>query len=236
MSEHFINLSSRLQLCASFVRPGAHLCDIGTDHAYLPIWLMQHKQVTSALACDVREGPLDCAKANIAKYRLQECIITRLSDGLSSVDETEADDFIVAGMGGELIARIITETAWLRNNQKQLILQPMTRPSHLRRAMADNGFALLKEKAVFDEHRAYTAMLYRYDPLHATLNAVGIYTGALSGKTAAEKDYLTRQSSYLKNRITGLLHTERQMEAATLQCVLDNIEERINQSEAGEST
>lgn len=234
MLEHSLNLGSRLRLCASFVRPQIQLCDVGTDHAYLPIWLMQQHKITSALACDIRKGPLDCAKANIAQYHLEQYIATRMSDGLTAVHANEADDITVAGMGGDLIAHIVAEANWLRNPQKRLILQPMTKPSHLRRAMADNGFALLREEAVYDEHRVYTAMLYQYDPQHAALQPEKAYTGALSGKTDAEKEYLSRQSVYLQNRLNGFLHTGKAKEAEALHNALQIIQGLINSPKSGE--
>ncbi|WOC33610.1 MULTISPECIES: class I SAM-dependent methyltransferase [Caproicibacterium] len=228
-SEHSIHLGNRLRLCAAYVRPQAALCDVGTDHAYLPIWLQQQSRIHCALACDVRSGPLESAKTNIAKFHLQDHIQTRLSDGLAAVQQAEAEDFVIAGMGGELIARIVAETPWLKNRQKQLILQPMTRPEHLRAAMAKNGFALLQEDAVCDENRVYTAMLYRYDPLHAPIDATQCYIGALSGKTAEERRYLKRQADFLQKRIAGFLHAQQQEEADRLQAILLQLQKCIQE-------
>ena len=97
----------RLQLCASFLPRGIRLCDVGTDHAYLPVALALQGAVVSALACDIREGPLRSAQAHIAAYAVADCVKTRLSDGLRAVDAEEVDAVVLAGMAGELIARII---------------------------------------------------------------------------------------------------------------------------------
>ena len=117
-------LGSRLGLCAAMVRPGCRLADIGTDHGYLPVWLAKTGVIRSAVAADVREGPLQSARQNIERYGVEEQVTARLSDGLDLVSAQEADDIVIAGMGGELIARLVDRAAWLRDPQKHLILQP----------------------------------------------------------------------------------------------------------------
>ncbi len=226
MKESDIHLGERLHLCASFVREGTRLCDVGTDHAYLPIWLALHNRIISALACDVREGPLSTAKSNISRFHLQKLITPRLSDGLCAVQSQEVEDIVIAGMGGDLIARIVTETPWLYHPEKLLILQPMTKPSHLRAAMAGRGFTLLQEEAVYDEHRVYTVMKYRYLPRECKeTDSVQIYTGALTGKNAAEREYLLRQSHYLQQKLFGLLRGGDSPQTKVLVDALQKIED-----------
>ena len=98
-------LGPRLALCAGFVREGTVLCDVGTDHAYLPIWLLKTGKISRALACDIRPGPLETARKDGAKYEAGEGLSFRLSDGLRQVSPEEAEDVVIAGMGGELILR-----------------------------------------------------------------------------------------------------------------------------------
>jgi tRNA (adenine22-N1)-methyltransferase len=228
MNRKHRNLGNRLRLCASFVRYHAKICDVGTDHAYLPIWLVRHGIVVSALACDVRENPLAIAKENIAHCGYQQMISTRLSNGLSAVESDEADDIIIAGMGGDLIAQIVTETPWLYNPQKHLILQPMTKPSRLRCVLLKHGFELLQEKAIFDEHRVYTVMLYRYNPKKVSFNVSSIYVGGLSGKTEAEREYLKRQENYLSHCLVGRLHSGKDTDIETLHQALEKIQKILD--------
>ncbi|MDD3260875.1 MAG: class I SAM-dependent methyltransferase [Oscillospiraceae bacterium] len=225
MKEPSLKLGGRLQLCASFVRQGTRLCDVGTDHAYLPIWLVLNGCVSSALACDVREGPLETARANVLHYGLQQKISLRLSDGLKKISSQEADDIVIAGMGGDLISRIATETAWVKDPKKRLILQPMTKPVRLRTAMAQSGFSLLREEAAFDDHRVYTVMQYQYLPQEIqNCRKAELYTGGMTGKNAAEKEYLRQQCVNLKRHLAGLLRTGKTEETENLRLAAAQIE------------
>ena len=143
-------LGPRLALCASLVREGSTLCDVGTDHGYLPIWLLKTGKIPKALACDINPGPLEAARRDGAKYGVGEELSFRLSDGLEAVSPEEAEDIAIAGMGGELILRIVTQAPWLRDPQKRLILQPMSSVPELRLGLRDLGFAVLQEEAVED--------------------------------------------------------------------------------------
>ena len=125
-AEEPFSLGPRLGLCASFVRPGCRLADIGADHAHLSVWLACRSAVRSAIAADVREGPLSAARRTIARCGVESLVSARLSDGLRAIRPEEADDIVIAGMGGELIARIVGEAPWLCTPERHLILQPMT--------------------------------------------------------------------------------------------------------------
>ncbi len=124
------------------VRPGCALADVGTDHAYLPVWLAFHGLISGAVATDLRPGPLNRARENILRYGGSDRVAARLADGLSGVSPEEADDVVIAGMGGKMIARIISEAEWLKNGEKHLILQPMTSVEDLRTFLAEEGFAV----------------------------------------------------------------------------------------------
>ncbi|MBR2578981.1 MAG: SAM-dependent methyltransferase, partial [Clostridia bacterium] len=107
-----LKLSSRLKLCTEMVTPNHQIADIGTDHAYIPVWLALNGKITSALACDIRKGPLENASKNIEQYGLSNTIKTRLSDGLVNIAENEADEIIIAGMGGNIISNILRNCTW----------------------------------------------------------------------------------------------------------------------------
>ena len=140
-------LDKRLLLCASFVRENCTLADIGTDHAYLPIWLVKNGIINSALACDINEGPLNSGKADVDRFELSDKITLRLSDGLKNVNENEADDIVIAGMGGELITKILSECEWAKTKGKHFILQPMTKCEVLISWLCENGFEIIEQKA-----------------------------------------------------------------------------------------
>ena len=119
-------LCPRLQMVADFVRDGAAVADIGTDHAYLPVALVLSGKCPRAVVSDLREMPLENARQAIRRYHLEDRIVACLSDGLDEIAPDWAQDIIIAGMGGELIAAILARAPWLRNEGKRLILQPMT--------------------------------------------------------------------------------------------------------------
>ena len=104
-----VSLSKRLQMLADFVTPGNRLVDVGCDHGFLSIYLVQNKICPSALAMDVRKGPLAAAREHIKDYGLEDYIKVRLSDGLLCFQEGEADTMVCAGMGGRLMEKILTE-------------------------------------------------------------------------------------------------------------------------------
>ena len=177
------SLDKRLSLCASFVRDGVKIADIGTDHAYLPIWLLQSGKIEKALACDINEGPLQCGKADVLRYNLSDKITLRLSDGLKNVCEHEADDIIIAGMGGELIAKILSECSWVKNKEKRFILQPMTKCD-----------VLIKH---------YTVMVAKYTGNCTTPQRSFLYTGKLDTDDENAKVYLSHIVSHLEKRAIG---------------------------------
>ena len=144
------------------VRPGKRVVDIGTDHAYLPIYLIENKICPSVIACDIAEGPLGSAVHNIDAYQMTDYIAVRQSDGLQSVKETEAEDIVIAGMGGELIASILHAAPWTKNPSYHLILQPMSMADYLRKFLLSQGFSIEKEKAVTVGKHVYTVLSVYY--------------------------------------------------------------------------
>ena len=129
-----LKLDERLKTCCSFLR-GRALADIGTDHAYLPAVLAATGKVPHAIASDIAEGPLRAAEKTLLEYGVEKLIELRKCDGLSGFLPGEAEDFVIAGMGGELIARILEAAPWLKAPGYRLVLQPMTQQPHLRRRL-----------------------------------------------------------------------------------------------------
>lgn len=148
-------LDKRLNLCAEFVK-GDRICDIGTDHAYLVAELLSQGRCSTAVAADINEGPLAAAMATLEKAGVLDRADVILSDGLKSVPESNITDIVIAGMGGELISRILEACNWL--DGKNLILQPMTQAPYLVKWLYGNGFEIVNQRAVEDGRFCYTVI------------------------------------------------------------------------------
>lgn len=155
-------LDGRLRSVAKLVRQGARLGDVGTDHAYLPLALLSEGWIESAVCSDVNEGPLKCAMANAAELGYTDRIRFFLTDGAAALSEEGITDLAVAGMGGELIARIIEDAPFLKNPDVRLILQPMSRHGHLRSYLAKSGFYIDREEYSYSQGKYYVTLLARY--------------------------------------------------------------------------
>lgn len=198
-----LNLKGRLSLCAEYVREGSRLADIGTDHGYLPIALCRSGKIPSALACDINPLPLESARRNIAEKGLSDRIRTRLSDGLKEIGADEAEDIVIAGMGGELIAAILGECPWVRDASKNLILQPMTRHDVLIKWLCENGFCIEDQEAVFDGGKVYTVMQVRYDGVQRECGVFEANIGRLSPDSEAGVGFLNKCLNKLKKQEKG---------------------------------
>ena len=170
----------RLSLCAEFVRPGARLADIGTDHAYLPVWLCQNGICPSAIAADINPEPLSRGAATIAAAGMEGRVTARLSDGLAAVSGDEVDDIVIAGMGGELITRIIGACAFARDPDKRWILQPMTKSEALIRWLSENGYGILRQDCCVAAGKCYTVICAAYMNKPNNSDELYPYLGELS--------------------------------------------------------
>ncbi len=140
-----INLDERLSCAASFVRAGKRFADIGSDHAYLPIYLAQKGVVDIALASDINEGPVESAIQNINTYGVGDKVKAICSDGLAGAKEFSPEDIAILGMGGELIESIISRADWVKDRRIRLILQPMTHAESLYAYLCREGFSIVDE-------------------------------------------------------------------------------------------
>lgn len=220
-----INLDNRLFLCAENVRPGKIVADVGTDHAYLPIYLVENKTIPHAIATDLREGPLLNAEKNILKYNLETKIETRLSDGLNEVNPEEVDDIVIAGMGGELIAKIVARASWLKDTSKHLVLQPMSAEQELREFLAREKFKIVSEKAVVSYGKVYTVMsVFFYEKLE-TQDKIYPYIGALQENLTPEAIlYVKRTIRDLKNKQKGYIAEKNFEKIEQLQRIISALE------------
>lgn len=217
-----ITLDARLQKCADFVRAGVRVADVGTDHGYLPIALLQSGRAASAVASDVNAAPLESAVRNAARFGVSDRMRCVLSDGLAGLSADDADDVVIAGMGGELILRIVTETPWLRAPEKHLVLQPMTTADRLRAGLYAAGFAVDREEAVFDGKKIYTVLSVFYTgEAQTALSLRMLHMGKILPASPHSARYAESVLHNLGNQCAGLRHTGR--DTAALEAAIGEI-------------
>ena len=150
-----VTLSKRLQAVAALAEPGKTAADIGCDHGYVSIWLIQQRIFPRVIAMDVRPGPLETARKNVTLYQMEDAIELRLSDGLRMLGIGEADCMICAGMGGALICHILEDAPEKAKAMKQIILQPQSELFLVRRFLRQHGYAITKEDMVKEDGKYY---------------------------------------------------------------------------------
>ncbi len=171
-----IGLTKRLSLVALFVDKGSTFVDVGTDHAYLPIYLCKHEISRGGIAADINIGPLKIAERNLALAGLTNRVSLVLSNGLQEIDTDKVDTVIIAGMGGETIWSIL-ENAHLDEGHN-IILQPMTQLSALRKNLASSGFEILCEALAEEENKLYHVLKVKKIRRTIKLNDVETYVGS----------------------------------------------------------
>lgn len=187
-----LELSKRLSLIASFVNKGSSVCDVGTDHGYLPAFLYISGKCKKVTATDINQKPLESAKANLARLGCRDVKLI-LCDGLASVTRQDADTVIIAGMGGEVISGIIHRAAFLRDNTVSLILQPTTAAKELRQYLAKSGFAVEREQAIRENGKIYSVMLARFSGAPYTLSDMQSVIGILKPDCDEAIQYIEKQ-------------------------------------------
>ena len=156
-------LDDRMMSAASFVNRGDVVADVGTDHGYLPIYLILSGIIPFAVASDIREGPLGRARKNARKYGVDQKMKFELSDGLAFLEDgCPVDDIIICGMGGETIISIIEASDYPKKSGVRLILQPMTKAFELREYLYSGGFEIMDEMLSESGGKIYSCMLTRY--------------------------------------------------------------------------
>ena len=147
-----------MKAVASMVTPGNVLADVGTDHGYVPIALVQRKRIPRAIAMDINKGPLQRACEHIAEFQLDEYIETRLSDGVKKLKVGEVDSILIAGMGGELVIHILTDGMEVCRSAKELILQPQSELEKVRQFLRERKFKIVDEDMVIEDGKYYPMM------------------------------------------------------------------------------
>lgn len=228
-----LNLSKRLLTIASLVPSGARVCDIGADHGYLSIYLAKQSKCASVIATDVNEKPLSRAKENIEKENIKN-IDLRLCDGLSGINTGEADTFIIAGMGGEVISGIIERgIEKLKQKDISLILQSTTSPELLRKFLYNNGFGIIKEIPVFENSKLYSVMLVNYVGIIKEYPEFFYYTGLLTPETQEGYLYIKKQYDRCFKCAQNLKSTNKAEEYHYYNSVCNGIEDYLKEFKNG---
>ena len=201
-------ISKRLELVASFVPQGAILLDVGSDHAYLPIELVERGKIKSAIAGEVVEGPYQSAVKNVEAHGLNEKIQVRLANGLTAFEEADQVSVItIAGMGGRLIARILEEGLDKLANVERLILQPNNREDDLRIWLQDNDFQIVAESILEEAGKFYEILVVEAGQMKLSASDV-------------------RFGPFLSKEVSLVFVQKWQKEAAKLEFALNQIPEK----------
>jgi tRNA (adenine22-N1)-methyltransferase len=155
-------LSARLAMVAQLVPGGMVVADIGTDHAYLPVHLVRHGISPRVVAADIAPGPLQNAEKTIQRAGLQHEIQLRQSNGFENFLPEDAQCWVLAGMGGTLMVRLLSAAPWLQRPGTVLVAQPQSRANELYGWLLPHGFCVEQELVCRDAGRVYTAVRARY--------------------------------------------------------------------------
>lgn len=157
-----LKLSDRLLAIANLIDKNNTIADIGTDHGYIPVYLLNNDIIQYAIAADINKGPLDNAKKEVRLNKLENKIDLRLGSGLTVLEEGEVDEAIIAGMGGVLISEILETSKKVAKSLKKIILQPMQASDELRKYLCENGYEIIDETLVREDFRLYEIIVVKY--------------------------------------------------------------------------
>lgn len=213
-----INLSERLSMVAAMVvessDPACKYIDIGTDHAYLPVFLIQSKKADKVIATEIAKKPLENARKTVARYKLSERIDLVLTNGLKNIDTSGKCEIIISGMGGTLIAEILPVAENIRHEDIHLVLQPQSHAFDVREWLCKNGFQIEYESVCEDDGKIYHAISAYYKNDYTKADDVGyFYFGELKNiKDEKAKYLINKQLKVINNRIKGLTESGRNPE------------------------
>lgn len=206
-----MKLDSRLMAIANLVRKNKIFADIGTDHAYLPVYLVEKGIIQKGIAADLRLGPLENARDAVVSYGYSEYIELRLSDGLDNFKENEVEEIAIAGMGGLLISQFIERTEWLKNEDIHLILQPMTHIEELRKTLFDNGFIIDEEVVAKDGDKLYIIISCYYYTGQTAYTDLDLIVGKLPhNNDILSREYLAKIFTKYNKKLIALKNADKE--------------------------
>ena len=212
-----IELSPRLRKIAELVPPGYSVADVGTDHGYLAVWLFQKGISDRIVASDIGRGPLSRAMETVDRAGIKNGITLKLCDGLNGITQKDAEIVIIAGMGGETIAGILSEAPWTKNCKK-LLLQPMTKVEYLRRWLYESGFIIEDERLVKDSGKLYSVISASGGSVPANPKVLDyiVHPSLISDRDELLVEYIEIQIGKLNWSISGLKKSTRESDAQKL--------------------
>lgn len=221
-----LSLPPRLQTVASLVRKGSFVADIGTDHAYLPIWLAENNMISGAVATDIAIGPLDRASRNIKSSNLPCKVSTALTPGLLGIEKYAPDDICICGMGAETIIQILEASEYVNDLNVRLILQPMTKAELLRGWLCDNGFLIVDEKLCYDRDKLYQIIVAQFNGEKSSITEYTALVGTDAMKSSEHYNLHLQNILKMQNKkIEGLKVSGA--DTAELEVLIRKIEQEI---------
>lgn len=204
-------ISKRLLAASEFVREGSVLADIGTDHAFLPIYLVTSGRARAAIASDISSGSLSKARANIEKAGCSDRITTVLSDGLEKVMDFRPSDIVVFGMGGETIIRILSACPGILNSSLRLILGPQSFVPDLRSYLHENGFGIIGESICRERGRFYNCIAAEFGIEEPSYSGAELILGRknIESRSSLLREYTAHEINVLSVKAQGLSSSGR---------------------------
>ena len=222
-----VQLSKRLSAVAQLVTITGILADVGTDHGYIPVYLTGKEQIKKAIAMDVNQGPLERAQEHIRQYGLENRIETRLSDGLQALKPKEVEGIVIAGMGGNLMKRILMQGEQVAHTAKELILQPQSEVMEFRKLLWESGYTIVAEDMVLEDGKYYPMMRVVYENAQKEIpDVLALKYGEklLEQKHPVLKQYLLWQKMQ-KEKILGNLQKNAKKDVSSRK---EEIEEELS--------
>lgn len=221
-------LTNRLKTAADLVRENRFTADVGTDHGYLPAFLVMSGKTQKAIGSDIGKGPLENAARTLKRYGIEDKVELLLSDGLKNIPK-DAEDIVITGMGGNLITEILNDASWIKNKNIHLVLQPMTHTYDVRKYLWENGFYIDKEKTCSDGGRVYVVISAYYDGEKKEIDDFLCYFGEkIKPDSENDKIYINKQLAIVKSRYQGLSSGGKEEEAKVFLEILKKAEKAFN--------
>lgn len=225
-------MDNRLITCAKLCK-GDFIADIGTDHGYLPCYMVSNGMCKKAYACDTAIKPLNSAVSHIKEQGLEDRITAILSDGLDNVPAEGITDIVMAGMGGELIASLINKCSWAKNENLNFILQPMTKIEFLREYLYKNNFKIDCELACAEGKFMYTVMraVYSKEDIEYQCDDEYIYFGKVDTNDKTAQEYILHRCRQLSRAAEGMMSSNTKEKESAGRKILEICNKKLNETE-----
>ena len=219
----------RLRCAAELILPHKKIVDIGTDHAYLPTYLVLTGKSERVLACDIGVRPLENARKTVNCFGLSDKIQLRISDGLQKVSADEAEEISICGMGGTLMAEILGAAEWIKRSGMHLVLQPMTHSEDVRQFLCKNGFSITRECFVEERSKVYCVISAHYSGEAEAFDEGFCYFGYLPVTDDIQEAYVSSRLKQLDKKLMALRNSHGdEAEVGRLEEIRRYYEERIH--------